>query len=85
MSYPQAVETKNNSPQAQKPQETMPPPEAYGSLGPPLSQVPPKGYHHHCGPHGQERPGEVIEAGDLSVPGNVLMHDSFVVQKVFFD
>ena len=43
MSYPQAVETKNNSPQAQKPQETMPPPEAHGSLRPLLGQVPPKG------------------------------------------
>ena len=43
MGYPQAVETKNNSPQAQKPQETMPPPEAHDSLRPLLGQVPPKG------------------------------------------
>src|SRR5665647_2377475 len=43
MSYPQAVETKNNSPQAQKPQETMSPPEAHGILRPQLGQVPPKG------------------------------------------
>ena len=42
LSYPQAVKPNKNSPQAQKPKDAMPPPEAHESLRPPLGQVPPK-------------------------------------------
>ena len=70
----EAFITKDNSRQAQKPQETVPPPQPPGSLRPLLGQVPPKGYRHHYGPHSQERPGKVFEAGDLAVTDDVPFH-----------
>jgi hypothetical protein len=76
MSRSQALETKNNSTQAHKPQEPMCPPEAHGTLRRQMGQVPPKGLRHHCGPNDLEPPGIGIEAGDLSRAGNVLIHET---------